>query len=359
MLGTPEAWDQYGGDLDKALDGPWAEFHNFVAGPPCELSTDRARTGSWSLKFPLYINTDSALTFARKVFRAALPTQGLALALWFDELPQANNMIGIRFCDFDNAEQVTLYIQSTGAISAYRGATLLGSTAVGAIVARAWNHIESKVTIDNISGAIEVRINEVTRLNLTGVDTQNTVNTELSQWWVGKLGQSDGMRMQADWYVDDIVPWDTATSADNTVDDFVGDVKVGVLYPTADTAQADWGKSTGVTGYSLLDETTPDDGDYIFTSTDGDQSDFALTALPGNTAEVIGYCALPRLYKTDAGSVSVAGQMVVSGTPTASDATPATTAATYWPFVTTVDPDTSAPYSAGSVPDLRLERVAA
>lgn len=357
MLGTPEAFDQYGGDETKMTDGPWAELSTSGGHTP-ELSNSRARTGSWSLRFSATIN-NVPVFFARKVCRDSLATQGVGVAIWLDELPEANNTIGIQFRDFDNAAQLSVYIQSTGAISAYRGETdsHLGSSAIGVVVAGAWNHFEFKPTIHDSTGAIEVRINEVTRLNLTGKDTKATSLTEISQYVIGKI-TSNGT-MQAAWYIDDLIPWDTVNdAANNTVVDWVGDAKVGAIYPNADTAQADWVKSTGVSGYALIDETTPNDADYITTSNDGDISDFDLDALPGNTAEIIGYCALPRLLKTDAGTVLVAGRLKVGSDITPNEEVPATTAATYWPFVSTIDPATGVPYVVGSPVQLRLERVA-
>lgn len=355
MLGTPEAFDQYGGDETKMTDGPWAE----LAGPnPPVLSTTRARTGTWSLKFPTSGGSD--LPRARKICRASLATQGFAVAVWLDELPFENNVIGFQFMDFTNTEQVSVFIQSAGAVSAYRGSyngTLLGNSAIDVVVPGAWNHFEFKVTIHDTNGAVEVRINEVTRLNLTGIDTKATSLTEISQIIIGDVNPDEPM--QADWYIDDVVPWDTVnTDPNNTVTDWVGDCKVGVHYPIADTAEADWAKSTGVTGYPLIDDTTVDDGDYISTSSDGDISDFDLTDLPGNVSEVIGYCPLPRLLKTDAGSVLVRAALKVGTDISPNEEIPATTAATYWPFVSTVDPDTSAPYSNSTPPQLRLERVA-
>lgn len=355
MMGIPEPFDQYGGDETKMTDGPWAE----LAGPnPPVLSTTRARTGSWSLKFPA--NAASSDTpKARKVCRASLATQGVAFAVWLDELPDNNNTIGIQFRDFANDPQLTVYIQSAGAVSAYRGVTdeLLGNSAIDVVVPGAWNHFEFKPTIHDSTGAIEVRINEVTRLNLTGKDTKGTSLSEISQYVIGDHNASGFM--QADWYVDDLVPWDTVnTDPNNTVIDWVGDCKVGVHLPIADTAEADWAKSSGVTGYTLIDDTTVDDADYISTSTDGDISDFDITDLPGNVSEVIGYCALPRLYKTDAGTVLVAAKFKVGTDLSPNEEIPATTVATYWPFVSTVDPSTSAPYSNSTPPQLRLERVA-
>lgn len=356
MLGTPEAFDQYGGDETKMLDGPWAELLAGTFGGPPTLSNTRARTGTWSLKFQ-GSTVSSGSPRARKVCRASLATQGVAFAVWLDELPESNNNIGIQFRDFANVEQVTIYFQSAGAVSAYRGATLLGNSAVDVLVAGAWNHLEFKPTIHDSAGAIEVRINEVTRLNLTGVDTKNTSLTEISQYVIGE--HSDDLRMQADWYVDDLVPWDTVnTDPNNTVIDWVGDCKVGVHLPIADTAEAAWAKSSGVTGYTLIDDSVPDDADYISTAADGDISDFDITALPANTSEIIGYCALPRLYKTDAGTVLVAARFKVGTDISPNDEIPATTAATYWPFVSTIDPDTGVPYSNSAPPQLRLERVA-
>jgi hypothetical protein len=356
MMGTPEHFDQYDGDETLMLDGPWAEF---IGGAPVPLlSNTRARTGSWSLLFP-DTGPSSHIPGVRKVCRASLATQGLAFALWLDELPADNNAIGVQFRDFANAAQVTIFIQSAGAVSAYRGeanGTLLGNSAVGVLVPDAWNHIEMKVTIHDTNGAVEVRINEVTRLNITGVDTKNTSLTEISQFVIGDLN-GDAV-MGADWYVDDLVPWDTdATDPNNTVVDWIGDCKVGPAFPISDTAQADWSKSTGVSGYPLISELPVNDADYIFTATDGDKSDFNLTPLPGNVAEIIGYCALPRLLKTDAGTVLVAAKFKVGTDISPNAETAATTIETYWPFVSTVDPSTGAPYSNTTIPQLRLERV--
>lgn len=356
MLGTPEHFDQYNGDESLMLDGPWAEFLVGSFGGPPQLSNTRARTGSWSLKFQ-GSGVSSEAPRARKVCRASLATQGVAFALWLDELPESNNNIGIQFRDFANSEQVTVYFQSAGAVSAYRGATLLGNSAIGVLVPDAWNHIEIKPTIHDTNGAVEVRINEFTRLNLTGIDTKNTSLSEISQIVIGE--HSEDLRMQADWYIDDLVLWDTiATDPNNTVVDWVGDCKVGPAFPIADTAEADWAKSTGTTGYTLISELPVSDADYIYTSTDGDISDFDITDLPGNTAEVIGYCALPRLLKTDAGTVLVAARFKVGASISPNEEIPATTVETYWPFVSTVDPSTSAPYSTSTPPQLRLERVA-
>jgi hypothetical protein len=352
MLGTPEAFDQYGGDETAMLDGPWAE----LGGVAPVLSTTRARTGTWSLRI-FGTGPSSDTSYARKVCRVSHATQGVALAIWFDSLPAENNAAAIQFRDFANAEQVTIYFQSAGAVSAYRGGTLLGNSAVDVFVAGAWNHFEFKVTISDTVGAIEVRINEFTRLNLTGIDTKNTSLTEISQWVIGEL--SGSALTASHFYVDDVVPWDTDnTDPNNTVVDWVGDCKVGAHLPIADTAEADWAKSSGVTGYTLIDDTTVNDADYISTAADGDISDFDITALPGNVAEIIGYCALPRLLKTDAGTVLVAARLKVGTDITPNEEIPATTAATYWPFVSTVDPDTGVPYSNSVPPQLRLERVA-
>jgi hypothetical protein len=51
-----------------------------------------------------------------------------------------------------------------------------------------YHHFEFKTKIDNATGYIEVRVNEVTVLNLTGIDTQNTANAAAAQFMVGSRG---------------------------------------------------------------------------------------------------------------------------------------------------------------------------
>lgn len=338
-----ESFDYYGADETKMLDGLWAELSSAGGSPPVVMSNAFSRTGAYSLFFGAGSGV-GALHTARRVFGGAKVTVGVGGAYYLDSLPDQNDILCIlRLNDAANAEQISFYVQSTGIIACKRGATLLGSTATPAITAAAWNHIEFKAVINNSTGAVEIRVNEVTVLNLTGVDTQATANVETSQMLMGKF--NGGVAQSADWYVDDLFTWDDATVGDNDVVDFIGDKKVFTVFPDADTAEADWAKSSGVTGYTLIDESSPNDADYISTATDGDVSEFGLANLPANVAEIIALQLTPRVLKTDAGSVLFAADVVSGASATAATEIPITTQATYWPFIHTKDPASSAPFT--------------
>lgn len=339
-----EPFDIYGSDETNMFDGVWAEITHGGPTDDPSLTTVQKRTGTHSLLMP---GTASGLatTIARRVLGGAKTKAGVGGAYYLTSLPASNNQLG--YCEFRdgaNTRQITAYIQSTGVIAARTSAGELDDTATPAIVADAWNHIETMAQINNTTGAFEVRVNEVTVLNLTGVDTQSTSNVETSQIAMGRFGL-DGSGTSPEWYVDDMFAWDDQTVGTNDIVDFVGDKKVFVLTTNADTAEADFSKSTGVTGYTLIDELTPDDSDYIYSATDGHVSEFELSDLPGNAAEVIAVIPMPRLYKTDAGTVTHAADLISNSVATAATAIPATTEATYWPFVHTKNPDTGAPWT--------------
>lgn len=338
-----EPFDIYGDDEGNMLDGLWAELAGGGGGiSPPVLSTGRVRTGTHALQMDGDA-TGLGTNIARRVLGGAKTKAAVGGAYYLDALPNVNDkLVYVDFRDAANAQQVRFYIQSTGIIAANNSGGLLDDTGVPVIVSDAWNHVETMCQVNNTTGAVEVRVNEVTVLNLTGVDTQSTSNTETSQIAFGKIGSGV---LSTTWYVDDLFAWDDQVVGTNDIVDFVGDKKVFVLTTNADTAEADFSKSTGVTGYTLIDELTPDDADYIFSATDGHVSEFGLSDLPGNAAEVIAVIPIPRLLKTDAGTVTHAADLVTNGDATAATAIPATTEATYWPFVHTKNPDTGVPWT--------------
>lgn len=351
-----ESFDYYGLSETAMTNGLWAQVSSW------DLSTTRARTGTHSLSLTAPGST-AGQAVARRVFGGAKTTVGVAFASYLTDLPASNNTYGIEFRDTANNENLSIVIQSTGILTARRGATATGTTIAStdapALVANAWNHIEIKAVAGNgTAGAVEVRVNEVTVLNLTGIDTVDTSNVEFSQVVWGELSGTQPTTIG--WYLDDIFTWDTNVVGDNDVVDFVGDKKVFTCFTTADTAEADFLKSAGATGYTLIDEATPDDADYIYSATDGDVSEFEITDLPANAAEVIAVIPVPRVLKTDAGTVFFKADLVTNGDATAADEIPATTQATYWPFVFTKNPDTGVPHTPTTfnATKLRLSRVA-
>ena len=77
----------------------------------------------------------------------------------------------------DSAATFHLYMQihSTGALRVQRGdfVTTLGTSAAGVITANTWHYIEVQATLHDTTGAVQVKVNGTSVLNVTNVDTKN------------------------------------------------------------------------------------------------------------------------------------------------------------------------------------------
>ena len=344
MIRWAESFDYYGSDINKLLNGPWAELQDVVA-PGWVLGTTSPRSGTHSLEF----QATSGDNIARRVFGAALTTFGFGFVFYPEDLPQQNSKtILVQFRDAANVAQITVFLQTTGAIAVYRGETtaLLGTSTVLA-TANSWNHLEARCVMNDTTGSVVVRLNETTILNLTNIDTVATANVEASQLVVGAL-DPDPSFTNPTMRWDDMILWDDTGTYNN---DFLGDHHIFTVFPTQDTAEADWTKSTGVVGFSLIDDATPDDATYIEAANVDDISIFDLDDLPAEVSSVAAVITMPRMLKTAGGSSKVQVSMLAAGSPTAAadGADRAITeAATYWPDVFEEDPGTAAPWSRES-----------
>jgi hypothetical protein len=125
------------------------------------------------------------------------------------------------------------------------------------------------VKIADSGGYIEVRVNEVTVLNLTGIDTQNTANAATAQFVVGPgWWGADGVKPHfGNFDFDDPFAWDDdATDPENTVVDFVGDKGAYWLPPVSDTATSEFDITPSAPAYGVLDEVPPSGTDYLATA---------------------------------------------------------------------------------------------
>lgn len=353
MIDDADGFDHYGTSASFMKDGAWAEA--FSAAP----STDFARTGTYSLELGASVSA-----IARKVFhQGAQSVAGVALALYTLDLPNANlSMVPISFRDTGNDDQLSIVIQSTGQIAAVRGSklapTVLGtSDSAGLkVTANAWNHIEAWVGIgDGTAGWVEVRLNGVTVLNLTDVDTQATSNAETSQFailnWTTRAGQFS-------WYVDDVIILNDQGGVNDT---FIGDKKVFTDFPDADTADVDWTPSAGSDLFAMIDEAVPDqDATYDESDTAGQAMGVTFPNVDPSIIGIAGIVLLHKSKKTDAGLCTVQATCQSGGSEQAGTDRPMTTAYTLYADVFEVDPDTSAPWTtaAANAMALKLDRTA-
>jgi hypothetical protein len=346
MLIWAEGFDHYGtspnGGRDAMLAGAWAAFENGGFGAP-DISTAQIRSGTNSLRMQFNVlSSDGVL--GRRVLGSAELVIGCGLGLYLEALPSVNGNYGFEFRNNSNQCIAFFSIQSDGAIGVYTGS---GRTLIAAsdpiITASSWQHIEAKCVIDNIVGSIEIRVNGLTVIALTGLNIGTLGATQIAFG----MPNGDAGGSSLTFYFDDIVTWNGNGTYNN---DFLGPVRVELLMPNADTGVTDWVRNTGSNDYDAIDNIPPDgDTTYLEAVNDTDVSEFGLSDSPVETANIkaIYIPTMGKLIAAGTGKVqtSLISNSVASDGP---DQT-MTTAYSYWGGVHEVDPDTALPWTKSGI----------
>lgn len=175
------------------------------------------------------------------------------------------------------------------------GNTVLGVTRAGVILGGNWHYVEVKGKIHDSAGIITIKVDGETELELTGVDTKYVSDTISTVHLAPPSGGSDF----ADVYI-----CDTNGAVNN---DFLGDVRVDTLYPTADGHYSEWDPYTGEvltpgTHYDRVDDPHDiDETDYVETDVAGEAESYAFEDLSLLGADVFGVIVNTVAKKTDAG----------------------------------------------------------
>ena len=220
-------------------------------------------------------------------------------------------------------KQVLLYLNVDGTISVRHGdQTVLGTTST-VMSSGIYRSLELKVFIDNSSGTAELRVDGVTEVSVSGVDTQNSGNAYANRIALGEYGAAAYTFSQ----FDDVYVLDgqdgTATQG-AAFNDFLGDVSVPYLPPSGDGNSSQLTGSDGnqVNNYQLVDEaggSAPNDADYVESSNIGDKDTYAMTDLVATSGTVFAVQPIIRAQKTDAGTRTMASVVRLSGTEEDSD----------------------------------------
>lgn len=333
----------YGTDRTIMLNGVWAGFSEdtgtfrLVDDPDPNIGADGK-----VLRVVASSSGGSPDRIARIVNPAgAQATTGMGFRLWMESLPLGDLNQGNPqwyFRTDANSDVVVGRVLANGGVGVYSNAgTLLGQTTVPVITANAYSHIETKVVRDATEGTVEIRVNGVVRLTLTGLALGAS---NIGIQGIGCEGGSGGALTS---YYKDFVYWDGTGTEGN---DFQGSVAVRDLYPDADIA-LNWTPSTGATGWNLIDETTPNDADYIQAGDPPpDPAKFSLTNLPDDVTSVRALIPIYRAVKTDGGDCNLQVGLTPNDTNWDDGADrPITTAFTYWWDVSALSPATSAPWT--------------
>jgi hypothetical protein len=223
----------------------------------------------------------------------------------------------------------------------YTGYGSTGSTQLGvgttSLSPNTWYYIECRVFIHATAGAVELRVNGVVDLLLTGVNTKASSTLAVAEFLQFHTAYGNNF------YVDDLYVRTEASSTEVT-GGFLGDIKVKPYYPNADGTYTAMTCSTGSTHNTLVDENPPNTTDYVSSSTalQKDSYGFQDASETGSikAVQLSAYC-----YKMDAGFRGVDVFVRSSSTENFATSQPLSTSPRYKMHVWEQDPNTSADWS--------------
>ena len=190
------------------------------------------------------------------------------------------------------------------------------------------------------AGTVEVRVNGVTLVSLSGINTQpgfhnyhNTVGV-----YIYRIGGFD------DYYICD--------STGLLMNDFQGACRVIGLLPNADTGTEQWTPSTGTAHYACVDENPPNAAsDYVSSSTQAQMDLYAYPSLVGTGAGAILGIQVSTQIILASGACNVIESPIVSNgiTDLGTDTVNNLAVYTDTRHISMTDPSTGLPWTAANL----------
>jgi hypothetical protein len=208
-----------------------------------------------------------------KTFTSADATWIGGAAVQFDALA---TFALYRFTDAGTS-QVEIQLRPDGTLRAVRGGSTVLATSSYALSTGTWYWIEAKVVVDNSVGSVVVRVNGATRINATGLDTQNTANPTANGFAINSGSSVNTL-------FGDLIFRNGADAAS-----FYDDSIVEADSPDEDGFYSDWTPSVGTDHYAVVDETAPNTADFLAATTPGNRDSFLFPdiAVPVGTIRAI------------------------------------------------------------------------
>lgn len=203
--------------------------------------------------------------------------------------------------------QITIRLNSNGTFSLVRNdasPVTLQHSAEG-VLSNTWFEFEVLWVISNTVGAVQVRVNRVPILTITGADTQANL-APLANWnsiallGMPKLGGggTDLIWRFCDFYFADL----TAAVADD-VAGFLGVFPIDFIVPDGAGASTGWTPSTGA-NWECVDEVPPSVADYVAATAPGALDLYDMQDIPPGTV-VLGTQQLILAAKEDPGGATI------------------------------------------------------
>jgi hypothetical protein len=214
-----------------------------------------------------------------------------------------------------SSDQCGIYINASENIEFKVGTATIGSASASPMPTQTWFYFEMKVRIHPTLGSYEVRINGSTVISGSNVDTQNIANKFADMVVINsrRTANSDGVNTGL--RICDLYICDGTGSA--PYNDFLGDCRVDVLYPTAEGTTNDMAPSSGTDNSALVDDAIPSetsgDTDYV-TGDTGERDIYVMGDLSHYPTTIFGVQANSLVKKIGDGDVTVKPCLRVGGT---------------------------------------------
>lgn len=347
MLLWGDGFEGYGDDETNLLDGVYANISGNIA-------SDLFTTGAKSWKFSS-IGGLSSFDGLRKVLPGSRDKLGAGARLYFPNLPTENYKAGIfEFLPSTSTarSQISFTLGLNGEIHIIKNAQTYGGEFTDGggvviaetdpiIVASAFNHVEVQSYIHDTDGWVRVAVNGIHRYEETGLDTKGSGSSSV----VSSVAQSRALLTDANtvWYMDDYYIYDfegdpavytdwcpTTDGVTGVATNYMGEWDLYPLVMNGDTAEADFVPSSGLIGFDMVDELTPNDADYLSSNTAGDLTEFAMSDLPVDYTVIRALMLMGRLSKSDSGPAMTRYGMRSVAAVTDAPERPITVEPTYW-----------------------------
>lgn len=295
-----DGFDHYGG-THSGNNLANARYQNMTSGASSSFSLQAGRFGGRAIQ-----HQGASGTFDILSGLAARSTFTIGMALFRANLA-VNNEVVYRVRS-GTSEQFWLGITPTGQVVV--GRTDLSATIIATSVAtpftgtNIWRYLELELVIDNTAGEVRVWVDGVQVINVSSVDTQGQAGSTADGIKFFGIGATGGGVSR----IDDMYICTTAT-------EHKGDCRIETLAPTADTADKDWGRSTGSDNYALVDEAQGDaDTTYVTSSTVGNLDKYTMGNLSSAPAAIHAVQTVFTARKDDAATREVRSILDSSGT---------------------------------------------
>lgn len=289
-----DGFDHYPDDHTAAQGLTTTYYHDNLSGYLSDLVA--GRFGGKAMAFPTLGSIDRQATFALANGATTTPLFGFAFNPAGSLAGLSTDITIASFCYAFSitTAQICLTVGADKLLRIYRGnkATLL-ATSSAQVTENAYQYIEFAATIHDTTGNYEVRIDGTTVLSATNVDTRQ--DASVADVSVISFGGSSGSGRPVLRY-DDIYAKDDLT--------FLGPCRVETLFPTADTADKDWTRSSGADNYALLDDAGTIT-DYVESVTVGDYDNFTFGDLSSLPSKIHGVSVVALASKPEAGEAFV------------------------------------------------------